>query len=459
MKEKIEATLEKMTKDNILKPADNSQYASPIVPVEKKDGTVRIGGDYKATLNPNLVTKQYPLPTGEKCFQPMVGGQKFSKLDIRHAYNNIKLRESDQKLTTINRSKGLFAWNRLPYGISSSTAIFQQTMDQVLQGLDCVVCRVDDILVTGKDDETHLNNLERVINRLEEAGFRCNLDKTIFMADEVIYLGYIIDMYGIRPCEGKVETLLKAKYPSNEKSLVSFLGAVNYYARLIKNLSTIAEPLNRMRRAGVPWMFGDKERSAFDQLKEALASSSVIVPYDPSLPVKIDTDASAVGIGAVLSHIMEDGSERPIEMASRTLNAAERNYSPIEREALGLIWGLKKFHKYIYARRFTLVTDHTPLIFILKENKAIPEMGASRILRWAITLSSYQYHIEYRPTEKHANADMCSRYPLDAPEFDECTDEDGPEVSEVFFNTFVDKPLSITSPYLSSLTTTPYLVR
>ena len=244
-----------------------------------------------------------------------------------------------------------------------------------------------------------------------------------------------------RPCEGKVETLLRANYPSNEKSLVAFLGAVNYYARFIKNLSTIAEPLNRLRRAGVPWEFGDKERLAFDQLKKALASSSVIVPYDPSLPIKIDTDASSVGLGAVLSHIMEDGSERPIEMASRTLTTAERNYSPIEREALGLIWGLKKFHKYIYARKFTLVTDHKPLIFILKENKAIPEMGASRILRWAITLSSYQYHIEYRPTEKHANADVCSRYPLDGPKIDECTDEDGAEVSEVFFNTFVDKPL------------------
>ena len=165
----------------------------------------------------------------------MNGGQVFSKLDIRQAYNNLKLRESDQKLTTINTSKGLFVWTRLPYGISSSTAIFQQSMDRILQGLDSVVCRVDDILVTGKDDEEHLSNLEEVIRRLEQAGFRCNLKKTQFMKDEVVYLGYRINRKGVRPCEGKVETLLKAAYPSDVSSLVSFLGAVNYYARFIKN--------------------------------------------------------------------------------------------------------------------------------------------------------------------------------------------------------------------------------
>lgn len=206
MKEKIEVTLDKMTKDRILEPIDSSDYASPIVPVEKEDGTVRICDDYKATLNPNILTKHYPLPTIEECLHPLMDGQKFSKLDIRQAYNNVKLRESDQKLTTANTSKGLFVWTRLPYGISLSTAIFQQTMDRVLQGLDCVVCRVDDILVTGKDDATHLDNIEQFIQRLEKAGFRCNLRKTKFLEDEVTYLGYHINKNGVRPCEGKVET-------------------------------------------------------------------------------------------------------------------------------------------------------------------------------------------------------------------------------------------------------------
>ena len=443
LKDKIGLSLEKMKKEEILTQVDHSEYASPIVPVEKDDGTVRICGDYKSTLNPNLETKQYPLPTVEDCFQPMVGGEKFTRLDIRQAYNNLRLRECDRALTTINTSQGLFVWNRLPYGVSSSTAIFQQTMDQVLHGLKGVACRVDDILLTGRDDREHLDILEEVVRRLETANFRCNLKKTKFLRDSVTYLGYRVDKHGIRPLKSKVDTLIKASYPENLNSLVSFLGAVNYYGRFIRNLSTVVEPLNKLRR-GVPWKFGKEERTAFDSLKTALSSSQVIVPYDPELPVKIDTDASSSGLGAVISHIMSDGTERPIEFASRTLNPAERNYSQIEKEALGIVWGVKRFHKYIYARKFRLVTDHRPLVFILKENRSIPEMGASRILRWAITLSSYQYTIEYRSTTKHANADVCSRFPLRSveEEQEESSDESGSRrVAEIFYSNFIDKPL------------------
>ena len=438
MKEKIEQTLEQMEKDGILQQVDNSSYASPIVPVVKPDGTVRICGDYKATLNPNLETKQYPLPTVEDCFAPMAGGEKFTRLDIRQAYNNIMLRSEDQKLTTINTSKGLYVWKRLPYGVSSSTAIFQQTIDRVLQGLKGVACRVDDVIITGKNDEEHLDTLEEVVRRLERANFRCNKNKTKFLADEVTYLGYKIDKVGIRPCQSKVETLLRAKYPENLKSLEAFLGGAMYYARFIEGMSTICEPLNRLRRADVKWRFEKEEEKAFNKLKEALASSAVLTPYNPNLEVKIDTDSSKTGLGAVISHIMPDGSERPIEFASRTLNSAERNYSQIEKEALSLVWGVKRFHKFVYGRKFKLVSDHKPLFYILKEDKSIPEMGASRIVRWAITLASYQYEIQWRPTQKHSNADLCSRFPVESDAED---DWEADQVSEVFHNTFSDKPV------------------
>ena len=438
LKDKIEATLDQMEDSGILRRVDHSQFASPVVPVLKDDQTVRICGDYKSTLNPALETKQYPLPSVEECFAPMAGGMLVTRLDIRQAYNNMRLRESDQKLTTMNTSKGLYAWTRLPYGVSSSTAIFQSTMDRVLQGMSRVACRVDDIILTGKDNEEHLTTLEEVIHRLETANFRCNVKKTKFMEEEVTFLGYIVNRHGVRPAKDKVETLLKAKYPETLDQLISFLGGVNYYARFIRNLSTIEEPLNRLRR-GEPWEFGETEKKAFDKLKAALASSEVVIPYDPTLPVKVDTDASSTGLGAVISHVLPDGTERPIEFASRTLNSAERKYSQIEKEALSLVWGVKRFHKYVYARKFQLVTDHQPLIFILKQDKSIPEMGASRITRWAITLSSYQYEIVYRSTRKHCNADLCSRFPLEA-DGEEDTGEDG-EVADVFYQTFAEKPV------------------
>ena len=373
----------------------------------------------------------------------MRGGEKFTKIDIRAAYNNIELSERDQYLTTIATPQGLYKWKRLPYGVSSATAIFQQIMDQVLHGVDKCVCRVDDILITGTDDPDHYARVVQVLNRLYEAGFRCRLDKSSFMVKEAVYIGHLVTKEGVRPCNDKIKTLLDAPYPKDVDQLISFLGAANYYSRYIKNMSSVIDPLNQLRVKGAVWKFGKEERNAFDELKKLMASSGVLVQYNPDIPLKIDTDASKGGIGAVISHITESG-ERLIEFASRTLSKSERNYSPIEKEALAIIWGIKKFHRYIYAREFLLVTDHKPLTFIFGEKKDIPEMGISRIQRWAILLASYRYRIEYRSTKQHCNADMCSRFPLkvEADDGDEALKEDAfacEVTSDVFSKTFAEK--------------------
>ena len=422
LKEKLDTTIDKLVKSGQWIQVNHSQYASPIVPIVKEDGTIRVCGDYKCTLNPNLDTEIYPLPTLEDCFSPLAGGELFTKLDIKQAYNNLKLRPSDQKLATVNTHKGLFVPTRLPYGVSSAGAIFQRKMDQVLNGLDGVVCRVDDIAITGPNDEVHMKRVREVVNRLEAAGFRCRMEKCVFMAETIVFLGYEISKHGIKPKTCKVETLRKAPYPENQSQLISFLGAVQYYSRHIPNMSTIIEPLNKLRSSQSPWRFGEKEKQAFDKLKDLLSSDRILTFYDPKLPVKLDTDSSSVGIGGVLSHIMPDGQEKVIEMVSRTLSKAERNYSQVEKEALGIVWSIKRFHRYLYGRPFTLVTDHKPLETIFHPHKGIPQMGISRIVRWSIFLSSYQYQIKFRPTGKHSNADMCSRFPLPNTECDSETD-------------------------------------
>ena len=376
------------------------------------------------------------MPVIEDCLWNIRGGELFSKLDIKGAYNHVPVRQEDQLLLTINTHKGLFKFTRLPYGVSSASAIFQSIMDQVLAGIPGVACRVDDILVTGKNDAEHMSNLREVVCRLERAGFRCRLDKTVFMQPEVIYIGHRITKQGCSPVKSKVETIVKAPYPKSREELISFLGMIQYYSRYLPDLHSVIEPLNRLRSKSVPWQFNDAEKSAFDRLKTLISSDRVLTFYDPDLPLRLDTDASAVGLGAVLSHVI-NGVDRPIEFVSRTLKSAERNYSQIEREALAIVWSVRKFHRYLYARKFVLCTDHKPLEMIFDPYKALSEVASSRIQRWGMFLTSYRYTVEFRPTGKHANADMCSRFPLAHDQ-----EPDLEEIGEVFF---VDAEFSVLS--------------
>ena len=308
IKEKLGKELDRMEEEGTLQRVDFSEYASPVVPIIKKDKSVRICGDYKTTVNPNLDTKVYPLPLVEDCFAEMSGGVKFTKLDIKSAYNNLKLREQDQILTTINTHQGLYKWKRLPYGISSSSGIFQSTMDNVLKGLRGVTCRVDDILITGSTTEEHVQRVREVVKRLDKAGFRCGWEKSEFLMDKVVYLSYEVTKEGVKPLRSKVETIVKAKYPENLPELISFLGACQYYGRFIPDMSTLIEPLNQLRTAKV-WKFGAAEKKSFDELKKLMASERVLTFYTPNLPIRVDCDASKYGIGAVLSHVDEQGRD------------------------------------------------------------------------------------------------------------------------------------------------------
>ena len=189
----------------------------------------------------------------------------------------------------------------------------------------------------------------------------------------------------------------------------SFLGLVHYYGKFIPNLATIIEPLNKLLHKNSQWQWKQDCDKAFTQLKSLLSSPPVLVHYDPNGPLRLACDASAYGIGAVISRIMPDESEKPIAFASCTLCKAERNYSQLKKEALSIIFGVQKFHQYLYGRKFTLVTDHKPLITILNPRKGIPSLAAARLQRWALILASYQ---NLNQLIKHSNADSVSRLPM-----------------------------------------------
>lgn len=419
----VEDELTSLVDAGILEKVDHSEWAAPIVPVPKRDGRFRICGDYKVTINPHLEVDQHPLPKPEELFSALAGGIQFTKLDLAQAYQQILLDDISKPLVTINTHLGLFRYTRLPFGVASAPALFQRTMDALLQGLPHVICYIDDLLITGSTQEEHLCNLSEVLKRLQSSGLCVKLDKCQFMQNSVEYLGHRIDQEGIHATPEKLEAIANAPPPSNVQELRSFLGMVNYYGKFIPHLSTVLAPLNSLLQKDVSWGWSKGCQDAFNKCKTALMSSTVLAHYDVTLPIKVAADTSAYGIGAVLSHVYPDGSERPVAFASRTLSSSERNYAQLEKEALSLIFAVKHFHQYLYGRNFILVTDHKPLTIILSPKQGIPPLAAARLQRWANLLAAYKYSIQYKSTLEHANADAMSRLPLPTIPAGECEED------------------------------------
>ena len=298
----------------------------------------------------------------------------------------------------------------MPYGISSAPGIYQRVMDNMLQGIPHCVVRIDDILISGETESDHRRNLEEVFRRLDKAGLRLKLSKCTFLANEVV--GHCITSQGVKPVADKVRAITGAPAPQNVTQLKSYLGMVNYYHRYLPDLSTELAPLHELLKKGTKWKWSVKQETAFQKSKDMLRSAKVLVHFDSEKELLLSCDASPYGVGAVLSHRMEDGTEHPIAYASRTLAPAEKNYSQIDKEGLGVIFGIKKFHQYLYGHSFVIFTDHKPLVGLFGENRAIPQLAADRVRRWALTLAAYSYQIRYRPGKDHSNADGLSRLPL-----------------------------------------------
>ena len=207
---------------------------------------------------------------------------------------------------------------------------------------------------------------------------------------------------------------MQAPIPQDTKQLRALLGLINYYGKFIKDLSSLLAPLYKLLEQKRHWVWDRKQQLAFDKAKAQLTSSSVRMNFDPEKEVILSCDASPYGVGALLSHHTEEG-ERPIGFASRSLSPAERNYAHTDKEAIAIIFGVKKFHRYVFGREFEIRSDHKPLQHLFDNTRAIPQLASARLQRWSFILSAYDYTISYRPGEKHTNADSLSRLPLPEP--------------------------------------------
>jgi hypothetical protein len=246
-KDGVEMELEKLTSLGIIKPVNYSEWAAPIVIVPKHNGKMHLCGDFKVTINCMIDVDQYPLLRPNDLFTALAGGQKFTKLDLSQAYQQLPLDEESQKLVTINTQRGLFQFTRLPFGVASTPALFQRMMDIILQGIPHTICYIDDIAITRSSDEEHFKNVEEVLRRLKFHGITVNKEKCKFLCDRIEYnQGHVITAEGVHTDREKVKAIVEAPNPKNLQELRSPLGLINYYGKFIHNLSTILHPLNHL---------------------------------------------------------------------------------------------------------------------------------------------------------------------------------------------------------------------
>ena len=324
----------------------------------------------------------------------------------------LKRDEESKQFIVINTHRGPFAYNRLSFGISSAPGIFQRAMESLLQGIPGVLCYLDDVLVSGASESEHQERLYQVLQVMQENGLKLKIEKCLIGVPQVSYLGYLIDKDGMHPTDTKVKAIVDAPAPRDITQLKSYLGLLNFYRRFLPSAATLLEPLNSLMRSNTPWKWGQDQQKAFEASKNALLSSNVLVHFDPALPLVVVADSSAYGIGAVLCHEV-DGIERPIYFASRTLSQPEMNYAQIEKEALAIVFALRKFHYYLWGQsNFKVVTDHKPLLGLFSPSKTIPPMASGRIQRWALLLQSYSFSLHHRSGILLGTADALSRLPI-----------------------------------------------
>lgn len=400
----VNQQLREMLDAGIVEPSQ-SGWASPVVLVPKKDGRLRFCVDYRK-LNAITESDAYPLPNLTEILESLSGSAIFSTLDLNSGYWQVTMDTSSKAKTAFTTSAGLFHFNVMPFGLKNAPSTFQRLMETVLgelRGKNCFVY-IDDIIVYSPSVTQHFLDLQAVFQKLQDAGLTINLRKSKFCLHEVTFLGHLVNIQGISADPSKVEAIRTYPVPRNLKEVQRFLGLAGWYHRFVSNFSRIAEPLNSLKKKGRTFQWTLQCQQAFEQLKTCLMTPPILGHPNLEHPFMVYTDASEIGLGAVLTQKRRQGIEEVIAYASRTLNPAETNYSATEKECLAVVWALDKWQHYLDHKMFTVVTDHSALQWVMNSPKT-----TSRLIRWALQLQKYDFIVEYRKGKLNAAPDALSR--------------------------------------------------
>jgi len=390
LRRKVEERILQLERDDIIEKVNGpSKWVSPIVPIPKGNG-IRLCLDMRQA-NKAILKSNHPLPTIEDLLPELGEAQYFSKLDIAMAFHQIELAEESRDITTFCSHMGLYRFKRLMFGVNSAPQDFQKIMENLLRRCEGVFCFVDDVLVYGNDRTTHDTNLQKVLQILKQRGIVLNKEKCEIGKTTVTFLGHIISKNNIKPSFDRVEALKTCREPTNLMELQGFLGLLNYVSRFLPNVSTLTEPLRELTHKGIPFKWGSRQRTAFNEVKALLSSDLALGCFNPNDETTVMADASPVGLGAVLIQKSQDNIPRIICYVSKSLSDVEKRYSQTEKEALALVWACERLKIYLIGKKFTLLTDHKPLEVIFGgKNKP-----CARIERWLLRMQSFDFNVQY----------------------------------------------------------------
>ena len=411
-REKLKAELERLVKINVIEKVDEpTEWVSQIVVVQKPDGKVRLCIDPKE-LNKALMREHYSIPTLKDVLHDLEGSKIFSKADLSSGYWHVKLDEEASKLTTFQTSYGRYKWLRLPFGLSVSAEIFQKKLFESLAGLDGIICIADDVVIHGRNQTEHDVRMRAFLERCLQKGIRLNRDKLRTNLDSVTFMGHTVSKEGLKPDPNKVKAIQNYPIPKNTTELRGFIGIVNYLAKFITNCSAALQPLHNLLKKDVRWNWSSSQEIAFQSIKKKIAEITLLAFYDQNKELTLENDASEFGIGSVLKQ-----NDKPIAYASRLLSDTERRYAQIEKEMLAIVFGLEKFHHYVFGRDVNIITDHKPLVSICQKNLSkAPKRLQSLLLR----AQSYNFKLQYKQGKLLPIADALSRNPVTT-EMQTCT--------------------------------------
>ena len=389
-----------------------TEWVSPIVLPKKSDGSHRLCVDM---VQPNKAIRRirHVIPTIEELRHEFNGCNYFTKIDLNQGYHQFELEENSRSITTFSTHLGLYRYKVLNFGTNSAAEIFHEEIRKRIAPIPMRVKNIfDDVLIGGVTKKECMENTRKLFEIFRANNITINLNKCVFCKPSVVFYGLIFTNMGIHPDPEKVESLRQAETPKDKTELRSFLGMTNYSAPFIPNYSTKTSELRKLLKDDVKWTWSDTEETAFNNLKSQLCENSVLNYYDVTLKTAIVCDASPVGLSAILVQYSGEihnlyTNPKIIAYASRSLTPTEMRYGQIEREALSIHFGCRKFEMYVIGSNFTVVTDHQPLVSLFNSPR---KPGPFRVERMRLKLMGFSFNVVYK-SGKWNPSDYLSRHP------------------------------------------------